>query len=77
LADALIYCNMTAGPDGHHMTVEHRLADIRKRYAPLIRSAVLSRAASRTSRATKIELAVADKAQLNFLVYEHPERSQA
>jgi hypothetical protein len=34
LADALIYCDMTTGPDGQHMTVEQRLAEIRARYAP-------------------------------------------
>jgi HD domain len=32
LADALIYCDMTTGPDGQHLTVEQRLADIRARY---------------------------------------------
>jgi hypothetical protein len=34
LADGLIYCDMTAGPDGQHMTIEQRLADIRERYGP-------------------------------------------
>jgi putative nucleotidyltransferase with HDIG domain len=34
LTDALIYCDMTAGPDGQHMQVEQRLADIRARYGP-------------------------------------------
>jgi hypothetical protein len=34
LADALIYCDMTTGPDGQRMTVEQRLADIRARYGP-------------------------------------------
>ncbi len=34
LADALIYCDMTTGPDGRHVTVEQRLADIRARYGP-------------------------------------------
>src|ERR1035437_10087386 len=29
LTDALIYCDMTAGPDGQHMDVEQRLSDIR------------------------------------------------
>ena len=48
LTDALIYCDMTAGPDGQHMDVEQRLADIRVRYRPddpvsrvLVRSAPL------------------------------------
>ena len=34
LADALIYCDMTTGPDGQRMAVERRLADIRARYGP-------------------------------------------
>jgi HD domain len=34
LSDALIYCDMTTGPDGQRMTVEQRLADIRGRYGP-------------------------------------------
>ncbi len=34
LTDALIYCDMTTGPDGQHMHVEQRLADIRARYGP-------------------------------------------
>ncbi|HUZ27494.1 MAG TPA: HD domain-containing protein [Streptosporangiaceae bacterium] len=34
LADALIYCDMTTGPDGQRMTVEQRLADIGTRYGP-------------------------------------------
>jgi putative nucleotidyltransferase with HDIG domain len=48
LTDALIYCDMTAGPDGQHMHVDQRLADIRARYGPgdpvsraLVRSAPL------------------------------------
>lgn len=34
LADALSYCDMTTGPDGQHMSVEQRLADIHVRYGP-------------------------------------------
>jgi hypothetical protein len=34
LADALIYCDMTTSPDGHRMTVEQRLSEIRARYGP-------------------------------------------
>ena len=32
LADALIYCDMTTGPDGQRMSVEQRLAEIHSRY---------------------------------------------
>ena len=34
LTDALIYCDMTTGPDGQYMPVEQRLAEIRARYGP-------------------------------------------
>jgi HD domain len=34
LAEALIYCDMTTGPDGQHLDVSDRLADIRQRYGP-------------------------------------------
>jgi HD superfamily phosphodiesterase len=32
LADALIYCDLTTGPDGQRMSVEQRLVEIRSRY---------------------------------------------
>jgi putative nucleotidyltransferase with HDIG domain len=34
LADALIYCDLTTGPDGQRLSVEQRLADIHARYDP-------------------------------------------
>jgi hypothetical protein len=34
LTDALIYCDMTTGPDGQHLSVDQRLAEIRTRYGP-------------------------------------------
>ena len=34
LTDALIYCDMVTSPDGHRMTVERRLNEIRARYGP-------------------------------------------
>jgi hypothetical protein len=58
LDDALIYCDLTTGPDGQRMTIEQRLADIRARYGPtdlvtraLARSAPQLEAA--TSRVTR------------------------
>jgi hypothetical protein len=45
LADALIYCDMTTGPGGQHMTIGQRLADIRERYDP---SHPVSRALARS-----------------------------
>jgi hypothetical protein len=32
LSDALVYCDMTTGPQGQPMTVEERFAEIRARY---------------------------------------------
>lgn len=46
LADALIYCDMTTGPQGQPMTVEWRLAEIRHRYGP---DHVVSRALARSA----------------------------
>jgi HD domain len=34
LAEALIYCDMTTGPDGQHLDVRERLTEIRQRYGP-------------------------------------------
>jgi HD domain len=46
LADALIYCDMVTGPDGHRMTVERRLNEIRARYGP---GNVVTRALARSA----------------------------
>ena len=59
LADALIYCDMTTGPDGQRMPIGQRLADIRARYGP---GDVVTRALARS--APQLEAAtsrVADK----------------
>jgi hypothetical protein len=63
LTDALIYCDMTTGPDGERLAIAQRLADIRARYGPddvvtraISRSApVLTAAVARVTR--KLELA--------------------
>jgi hypothetical protein len=34
LADALLYCDMTTGPDGEHVRPADRLVEIRNRYGP-------------------------------------------
>jgi HD superfamily phosphodiesterase len=34
LADALTFCDMTTSPDGEHVQVHHRLAEIHDRYGP-------------------------------------------
>jgi hypothetical protein len=46
LSDALTYCDMTTGPDGHPRSVDERLADIRARYGS---GHVVSRAIGRSS----------------------------
>ena len=46
LGDALIYCDMTTGPQGQPMTAERRLAEIRYRYGP---DHVVSRALARSA----------------------------
>jgi hypothetical protein len=46
LADALIYCDITTGPQGHPMSVEDRLADIGHRYGP---DHVVTRALARSA----------------------------
>jgi hypothetical protein len=52
LADALIYCDMTTGPDGEHLSVEQRLAEIRSRYGPADPvSRALARSAPQLTRA--------------------------
>jgi hypothetical protein len=46
LTDALIYCDMVTSPDGHRVTVERRLDEIRVRYGP---GSVVSRALARSA----------------------------
>jgi hypothetical protein len=53
LDDALIYCDLTTGPDGQHMTIEQRLADIRARYGPTdLVTRALARSAPQLEAAT-------------------------
>src|ERR1700733_5386217 len=46
LADALIYCDMTTGPDGQRIPFGQRLADIRARYGP---AGLVTRAIARSA----------------------------
>ena len=56
LADALVYCDMTTGPDGRHMPVEQRLAEIRARYGPgdLVSRAIARSAPDLTSAVMRV-----------------------
>jgi HD domain len=64
LADALIYCDMTTGPDGQHMPVEQRLADIRARYGPgdLVSRAIARSAPDLTGAVTRVSCRLAHSA---------------
>jgi HD domain len=54
LADALIYCDMTTGPDGRRMPIGQRLADIRARYGPAhLVTRALARSAPELEAATR------------------------
>ena len=54
LADALIYCDMTTGPDGQRMSIEQRLADIRARYGPAdLVTRAIARSAPQLEAATR------------------------
>lgn len=46
LADALIYCDMTTGPDGQQMDVRDRITEVRSRYGP---GHIVSRAIARSA----------------------------
>jgi hypothetical protein len=46
LSDALVYCDMTTGPQGQPMAVEERFAEIRARYGP---DHVVTRALARSA----------------------------
>ena len=53
LADALIYCDMTTGPDGQRMPIGQRLAEIRARYGPAdLVTRALARSAPQLEAAT-------------------------
>ena len=47
IADALIYCDLTTGPDGRSLTVEDRLSEIRARYGA---GSVVTRFAERAEK---------------------------
>jgi HD domain len=72
LTDALIYCDMTTGPDGQGIPIGQRLAEIRARYGPadlvtraLARSAPqLEAATSRVARKMAARTAVARPAMV-------------
>ena len=65
LTDALIYCDMITGPDGQHMPVEQRLAEIRARYGaddPVSR-AIRRSAPQLTDAVARVRRRLADSAQ--------------
>jgi len=58
LADALIYCDMTTGPDGQDMPVARRLAEITERYGPddLVSHAITRSAPELTAAVERVTL---------------------
>jgi putative nucleotidyltransferase with HDIG domain len=62
LTDALIFCDMTTGPDGRRLTVQQRLAEIRTRYSsddPVSRSVARS-APQLTAAVTRVMARLGD-----------------
>jgi hypothetical protein len=56
LADALIYCDMTTGPDGQDMPVGQRIDEIIERYGPddLVTRAILTSAPDLTAAVARV-----------------------
>ena len=56
LLDALIYCDMTTGPDGQRMPVDQRLGEILTRYGPdhVVSRAITRSAAELTAAADRV-----------------------
>ncbi|WP_285629349.1 HD domain-containing protein [Actinoallomurus iriomotensis] len=62
LAEALTYCDMTTGPDGIHLDVADRLAEIHSRYGPehLVSRSISAATPCITSAVRAIESALPD-----------------
>ncbi|WP_372491877.1 HD domain-containing protein [Nocardiopsis dassonvillei] len=62
LLDALTYSDMTTGPDGVHLPVERRLAEILERYAPedLVHRSITRSAPLLTASVRAVELRLAE-----------------
>jgi hypothetical protein len=73
LSDALIYSDMTTGPDGQHLPVEQRLADIRARYSmgdPVGR-AITRSAPQLTSAVARVTRKLADSGATRTTLLSH------
>lgn len=70
LTDALIYCDMTTDPDGQHLSIQQRLAEIRNRYGPgdLVIRALARSAPYLTSAVARISCRLADSKPAPILV---------
>lgn len=57
LADALTYCDMTTGPDGQHMAIRDRFAEIQRRYGPghIVSRALAASASEITAAVSRVE----------------------
>ncbi|GLV51289.1 metal-dependent phosphohydrolase, HD subdomain protein [Thermobispora bispora] len=65
LADALTYCDMTTGPDGQHLHVRERLAEIHSRYGPghLVSRSITAATPCILAAVSAVEAALADVRQ--------------
>ncbi|MFI9561760.1 HD domain-containing protein [Nonomuraea endophytica] len=63
LMDALTYSDMTTGPDGHHLEVTERLAEIHSRYGPdhLVSRSITASTPCITAAVVAVEAALAGK----------------
>lgn len=63
LADAIIYCDMTTGPDGQNMTVDQRIAEILARYGPdhLVSRAITKSAPYLTAAVSRVTCLLRDR----------------
>jgi putative nucleotidyltransferase with HDIG domain len=62
LVEALTYCDMTTGPDGRHLDVADRLAEIHSRYGPehLVSRSIAAATPCITSAVRTVERALSD-----------------
>jgi hypothetical protein len=79
LGDALIYCDMTTGPDGRHLPVEQRVAEIGARYGPgdPVSRAIARSAPLLTSAVTRVSRKLARSTETRGLALPARARVQA
>jgi hypothetical protein len=73
LADALIYCDMTTGPDGQQLHVDQRLSEILSRYGPddAVNRAITRSAPLLTAAVNRV---IAQLDQVRYTAPQNPEQ---